>query len=571
MHNPVSEPRPSVFYHYAVHSPFNPSTLKGNDTQKVVIVGAGPIGMTTALNLARFGIPSVVLEQELQVSHGSRALALTRRSYEILEQAGVVERFLSKALPWRSGNSFYRDKQVYRMELPHDDDERFFPVTNLQQQYIEEYLADALEENPLIELRWGCKVASMEQQPNKVRICVDTPFGEYTIATNWLIAADGGRSAIRKALNLRMEGTSYVGNFVIADIKANLPLPTERLCYFDPEWSPGNNALIHRAPDNIWRFDFRLPEGTTPEEALVPAYLHDKIERILDMIGHPVAWELDWATVYSASALTLGEYIHDRVIFVGDAAHVLPIFGVRGANTGFQDCENLAWKLALVVNGIAGRSLLQSYSSERVRAAREICDEAGKTTRFMTPPSPGFRLMRDAVLSLSLSQDFPRDLLHWRTSRPHVYTGSPLNSFPEDDARFDGGVECGQSARNVKLHDGSYLLSHMRTGFHLICFSEGGPEDKELPRLITAARQANVPVVTIRVARSSPQVTGPDDADIVLHDADGRVAQKYAAIPGAAYLLRPDLHVCARWLKADADKFSTALHIASGQAAEVLQ
>ena len=564
MHNPVSEPRASVFYTYAIHDPFNPASIKGDDSAKVVIVGAGPIGMTTALHLARFGIPSVVLEQELQVSHGSRALALTRRSYEILEQAGVVDRFLSKALPWRSGNSFYRDKQVYRMELPHDDDERFFPVTNLQQQYIEEYLADAIKDNPLIELRWGCKVTSMEQQPDKVRLRVDTPFGEYTLTTGWLIAADGGRSAIRKALNLRMEGTSYVGNFVIADIKADLPLPTERLCYFDPEWSPGNNALIHRAPDNIWRFDFRLPEGTTAEQALVPAYLHDKIERILEMIGHPVPWELDWATVYSASALTLGEYIHDRVIFVGDAAHVLPIFGVRGANTGFQDCENLAWKLALVEKGIANRSLLETYSSERVRAAREICDEAGKTTRFMTPPSFGFRLMRDAVLSLSLSQDFPRDLLHWRTSRPHVYTGSPLNSFPEDDARFDGGVACGQSACNVKLDDGSYLLSHMRAGFHLICFSEGGAEDQELPRLLAAARQANIPVVTIRISRSSPQAR-PGDADIVLHDSNGRIAKKYAAIPGAAYLLRPDLHVCARWRQANADKFNAALRVASGQ------
>jgi 3-(3-hydroxy-phenyl)propionate hydroxylase len=459
MHNPASEPRPSVFYNYVVHAPFDPASIKGDDTAKVVIAGAGPIGMTTALHLARFGIPSVVLEQELQVSHGSRALALTRRSYEILEQAGVVERFVAKGLGWRSGRSFYRDRQVYRMELPHDDDERFFPVTNLQQQYIEEFLADAIDANPLIELRWGCKVTSLEQEPDKVRLTVDTPFGEYALTTGWLIAADGGRSAIRRALNLRMEGTSYVGNFVIADIKAKLPLPTERLCYYDPEWSPGNNALIHRAPDNIWRFDFRLPEGTTPDEALAPAYLHDKIERILDMIGHRVAWELDWATVYSASALTLGEYIHGRVIFVGDAAHVLPIFGVRGANTGFQDCENLAWKLALVEKDIADRSLLQTYSGERVRAAREICDEAGKTTRFMTPPSFGYRLMRDAVLSLSLSQDFPRDLLHWRTSRPHVYTGSPLNSFPEDDARFDGGVACGESARNVKLHDGSYLLT----------------------------------------------------------------------------------------------------------------
>ena len=146
---------------------------------------------------------------------------------------------------------------------------------------------------------------------------------------------------------------------------------------------------------------------------------------------------MDWCSVYSARTLTLPDYVHRRVLFVGDAAHLLPIFGVRGANTGFQDAQALAWRLALVLRGVAPASLLASYSSERVGAAREIIDEAGKSTRFMAPPSRGFRLLRDAVLSLSLSQPFVGPLYHWRTSRPHEYGTSPLNAVDDDNGAFD--------------------------------------------------------------------------------------------------------------------------------------
>jgi len=247
-----------------------------------------------------------------------------------------------------------------------------------------------------------------------------------------------------------MEGRSYAGNFVIADIRCDIDLPTERLCHFDPAWNPGNNVLVHRQPDGIWRIDFRLPDGETAEEALEPTLLGRRIDSVLDMIGQKKPWKLDWATVYSANTLTLPDFRSGRVLFTGDAAHLLPIFGVRGANTGFQDCDDLAWKLAFVARGLAPETLLDSYSQERVQAAREICEEGGKSTRFMTPPTPGFRLMRDAALSFSLSETFANDLMHWRTSRPHDYTHSALNSFRDEDAAFAGGIACGAPMRNVK-------------------------------------------------------------------------------------------------------------------------
>ena len=189
-----------------------------------------------------------MLNAELQVSQGSRAIVFTRRCMEILHQVGVAGRICQNGLPWRFGNSFYRGQRVFRMEAPHEADDRFFPMTNIQQQFLEDYLLDACEANPLVELRWGNKVDKLTQQADRVLLEVDTPEGPYTLEAEWLVAADGGRSGIRSSLGLQMEGASYEGLFVIADIRIDLPLPTERLAFFDPPWNPGNTILMHREP-----------------------------------------------------------------------------------------------------------------------------------------------------------------------------------------------------------------------------------------------------------------------------------------------------------------------------------
>src|SRR5690606_23635783 len=160
----------------------------------------------------------------------------------------------------------------------------------------------------------------------------------------------------------------------------DLPLPTERLAFFDPDWNPGNTILMHREPHGIWRVDYQLPPGETPEEALRPESLKARIDAQLAMIGHPGAeWELDWGSVSSARALPLPGYVHGSVIRTGDAAHLRPVFGVRGANTAFQDAQPPGWQLAFVIPGLAGTKPLANYSAERVGAAREIIDEAGKS------------------------------------------------------------------------------------------------------------------------------------------------------------------------------------------------
>jgi 3-(3-hydroxy-phenyl)propionate hydroxylase len=560
MHRPDAQPRQSIYYRYAVHDAWLPRRHGAEPRARVVVVGSGPAGMVAALEMARHGVPSIVLESERQVSLGSRAIVFTRRSMEILQQVGVADRMTEGGLPWRFGNSHYRGQRVFRMEAPHDPDDRFFPMLNVQQQYVEEYLVDACQAQPLIDFRWGNKVVAIEQHADHAVLTVDTPEGDYTLPSDWVVAADGGRSPLRTMLDLKLEGASYEGFFVIADIRVDLPLPTERLAFFDPDWNPGNTVLMHREPHGMWRVDYQLPAGETPEEALQPESLKARIDASLAMVGHAGArWEMDWASVYSARTLTLPDYRSGRVLFTGDAAHLLPIFGVRGANTAFQDSQSLGWHLAHVVKGLAGEKLLANFSAERVGAAREIIDEAGKSTRFMTPPTRGFQLLRDAVLSLSLRHDFVRPLYHWRTSRPHEYTRSMLNATGDDDALFTAGPARGAPPRNIRLGADDYLLDHLGGGFDLLYFTSSVEIPAPLRAVVDEVRARGVAVRVCAVGCASVE-----GADTCFADADGHFRARYGVgSTGGAYLLRPDQHVCGRWLTLDATRlraaFATAL------------
>lgn len=524
----------------------------------VLIVGAGPIGMTAALVLARYGIKSALIDRKDTFNDGSRAICIARPSMHILERVGAVAPFVEKALGWRFGRSYYRGEQIFRLEMPQPPGEKYLPMYNLQQQYIEKFLHDAVAASDLIDMRWQSELSGIESQNDGVSVRISSPEGDYRLDADYVLAADGARSPIRSMLGLRLKGDNYEGRYVIADIRMDHDFPTERRAFFEPSGNPGGTVLIHKQPDDIWRVDYQLREGESEQEALLEENIRARVTAILADIGHTKPWELEWWSVYSANTLCLDDYRHGRVFFIGDAAHIVPIFGVRGLNNGLADAENIGWKLALVLHGEADERLLDSYSPERRGATLDVFANATKSTRFMTPPTRGWRLAREAALSLSLKHEFPRGLANPRQMLPYTYSESPLTPYAGRDAEFAGGPVCGSAAPNVRLADGSYLLDRAGNGMTAILFCDGQPATEQATLLAEFDRiDRRFVAVVVGSQASLPATT-------TIADSDGEIAHLFAAASGTLYLLRPDLHIAGRWKAAIPDEILKTAKICVG-------
>ncbi len=474
----------------------------------VLIAGGGPVGLTTALELAAYGIPSVVFEDGDRVSEGSRGLCWAKRSLEILDRHGVAKRLIDKGYTWNTGRLFHGEQEIYHFVLQEQGSHKFPAFVNVQQYYAEEFLVEAVERQPLIDLRWRSKVVDVRPGPDGVVLEVETPHGRYSAEGDWLVAADGTRSAARRALGLDFQGDTYEDCFLIADVKVHASLPkADRRFWFHPSFHAGDTALCHKQADDQWRVDFQLGPEVDREAEKAPEKV---IARVRKMLGdHPVS--VEWASIYTFQGRRLERFRHGRVLFAGDSAHQVSPFGARGGNSGIQDAENLAWKLAFVIQGKALEDLLDSYDVERGQAAAENIRLTGRSTRFLTPKSPAERIFRDAVLHLAEKHLFARGLVNsGRLSVPTVHEGSPLNT----ETDFEGGVLPGEPCPNLLMEHG-YLLDRLPRDFVGLAF---GPAP-DLP----------FPVIAMPM----------------------QAASAFAAAPGTFYLLRPDQHVVARWQDPD--------------------
>lgn len=436
----------------------------------VAIVGAGPIGMTAALALAREGVRSVLFDAKDTFNDGSRAICIARQSYHILNRIGALAPFLDKALGWTTGRSFYRGKQILEFRMPDSPREKYRPMYNLEQQYIEQFLWDAITAEPLIETRWQSAVTGIADVADGVRLTVRDPQGDYDFAADWVLAADGARSELRRLRGLRLQGENFEGRYVIADVQMAHDYPTIRRALFDPDCRRGGTILVHKQPDDIWRIDYQLRDGEDEADALREETVRASVAAVLGEIGYDGDWDLEWWSIYSANTLALDDYRDGRVFFIGDSAHIVPIFGVRGLNNGLADAHNIAWKLAWVLQGKAPAALLDSYSPERRGATLDVFANASKSARFMTPPTPGWQLMRDAALNLALRHPFAGQLANPRQMTPYTYADSPI--VCSDDPDFTAGPVAGAALPDARVGDG-FLSDLLGPGFTLIVFDAG--------------------------------------------------------------------------------------------------
>ncbi|MDH4039369.1 MAG: FAD-dependent monooxygenase [Gammaproteobacteria bacterium] len=555
----------SLYFDYSVFPFRRAPELDGSEVcHPVIIAGAGPVGLIAALALAQQGIASVVLERKNTVNDGSRAICVSRYSFETLQQLGAVAPFLAKGLGWTKGRCYYRDQLIYRLEMPHSEHERFLPMYNIQQQFIEQYLIDKAAAYPdLIDLRWQSAVLDVHNESDGVALSIGTPEGDYTLRGQYLLAADGARSTVRELLGLRLQGDNLPGNYVIADVRMLHDFPTERRSFFESSGNPDATVLVHRQPDNIWRVDWQILPQDDPQEAVREETVRKRVQAILEMIGHSGEWELEWWSIYTANTLCLEDYRHGRVFFIGDSAHIVPIFGVRGLNNGIADAVNAAWKLAYVLKGCAADTLLDSYSPERRGATLDVFRNAGKSSRFMTPPTRGYALMRKAVLELALTEEFTRPFADPRQVQPYTYQQSLLTTADVDGALFNAGPAPGAALLNHRLGEDDYLLDHIGTGFTVLHFSDQNALSEDIANLFAALREFDPQLEILRI--NVTPYDGSEDGRVLVGTA-GNIRAGYDGVDGSLYLVRPDRHVAGRWKSADAGQVIAAMQRVLGGA-----
>ncbi len=521
-----------------------------SDDAPVVVVGAGPVGLCAAIDCALHGLPVVVVDEDNTVSVGSRGVCYAKRTLEILDRLGVGGAVCAQGVSWNVGRTFFRDDEVYRFNLVPEPDHQRPGMINLQQYHLEELLVRRCEALG-VPIRWKHKVTAIAEEGAAVRLAVDTVDGPYELRSDWVIAADGARSPLRKMLGLDVEGKVFRDRFLIADVVMKAEFPAERWFWFDPPFHRNQSALLHKQADSVWRIDFQLGWDADPEEEKKPERV---LPRIRAMLGDERAFELEWVSVYTFQCRRMQRFRQGRVLFVGDAAHQVSPFGARGANSGIQDIDNLVWKLRLVHAALAPEQLLDTYSDERVAAADDNILNSTRSTDFITPKSDVSRLFRDAVLDLAADHPFARKLVN--SGRLSVPARLPMP--PEcdpDEERFTGWMQPGAPADDAPVAEDAgdgWLLSHLGGRFQLLVYVADATDwpPIRLPAV------AGLPAIELVAVTATPAAVPGMRS---LHDLRGRFAQRYDAQSGSAWLLRPDQHIAARWRTVDAALVTAAL------------
>ena len=521
----------------------------------VVVVGGGLAGLAAACDLTVRGVAVILLDDDNTIGVrglASRGITYAQKSLEIFERLGIYERVKAKGVEWSHGKTLADRDVVYSFDLAASRVSKQPPFINIQQFYIEWFLVDRIVELGRCDLRWNNKVVGVEQLSDCVRLQVETPAGNYQIEADWVLDASGVYSPIREAFKLSTHPARGQDRWCISDIRFKLDAPLERWTWIEAPFN--ENRAVWQLPmgDGVWRLDYQMDANADPDAVSTEAVVRSRLRQ---QLGEDREFELVWVGPYAYRTQMLDKMRHGRVFFLGDAAHVMSPFGGRGGNSGIQDAENLAWKLALVLRGDAPVTLLNSYHAERHPAAVHNIKTTSRTTRFLSPESPAERVLRNAIISLAREHAFARPLVNTgRMSTAFTYANSPLTSHG------------GGAVQNVPLRLSSGKLGCLldlfqgENCFLGLWFSVGGLTDQDV-RIITAIQRAEP---LLRVVIYSPVGSGTEE----FADQGGKLFTALAVEGDCFCLIRPDLHLAARLTKPTLATICHAMRRARGAAKE---
>ncbi|MBB6170687.1 pentachlorophenol monooxygenase/3-(3-hydroxy-phenyl)propionate hydroxylase [Nocardiopsis mwathae] len=508
----------------------------------VLVAGAGPVGLCTALTLARFGVPTLVLEAAEERGGdyfrmtGSKAICFQRDVLDAFDRLGVAAPLIAEGVTWTTARTYYRHHEVRTVTFPAMGGEvRLPPWINISQARVEQELLRRAAADPLVEIRYRHEVTGLRQDADGVTVEAATPDGAVAARGTHLVGADGPHSTVRRLLGVGFPGESFADRFLICDIRADLPFPNERRFFFDPEWNPGRQVLVHQCPDSTWRIDWQVPDGYDIDAERATGALDTRIRKI---VGEQ-PYEIVWSSVYRFHERCAESFRRDRVFLAGDAAHLYAPFGARGLNSGVHDAENLGWKLACArrVSPAAAERLLGSYHDERWAAAQENLRVTGDTMRFLVPHGEADSRRRRETLERAVTDPAARDRIDsGKLAEPYWYPDSPLTTPPEVAEPIPTeagrprppvpGVICPDGpAREPGGAGVTRLRRLLGPGFTLLTADAGRA------RALAAAAEG-LPVAVAAHAL--------DDIDV-----DGALAEALRAGTGTVHVVRPDAHLCA--------------------------
>ncbi|WP_174547030.1 FAD-dependent monooxygenase, partial [Nocardiopsis dassonvillei] len=419
-----------------------PRTPADTAADPVLVLGAGPVGQTAALLLARRGVPVLLMDARPERDAvGSKAICQQRDVLDVWDWLGAGQ-VAEEGLTWDTARTFYRDSELFSVRLPDPGASPLPPFVNISQSRTEQVLDERLAAAGVRTL-WNHRVTGLSQDERGVTVECRTPDGPVRLRGSHALSCLGAHGGVvREALGLSFDGTTFDDRFLICDIRADLAgWERERRFYFDPEWNPGRQVLIHPCPGSVYRIDWQVPSDFDLDAEEASGRLEARIRQI---IGER-PYEIVWHSVYRFHTRVAERMRAGRVLLLGDNAHLVAPFGARGLNSGVQDAENAAWKLAYVLAGWAGEELLESYHAERHAAALENADVTSATMRFLVPRDEEEHRTRLAVLEAALTEEAARARVDsGRLAEPFWYTDSSLTT-PCPERPFGGRPPRGQA------------------------------------------------------------------------------------------------------------------------------